>query len=135
MPRIDRRIRARKPKQSDLWPAPPTAELCRSAVERATIEELTEARETLKRTPETSEGKIARAGLQFELAREVQRRFRQRLEAGLSQLEAELWIEILQDRRLVEWHLARKAARDASERNRMLLPQHRVLAWKQNAKN
>ena len=107
MPRIDRKVRKDIPKSSALWPAPATAELCRSAVACASIKQLISARELIRSTPPApGENPFARFIL-FDINIELKKRFRGKLAGGLSQPEVEQWTEVLEDRQFVAWHVAR----------------------------
>jgi hypothetical protein len=125
MSRINRIQRARLPKASSLLPPPPTAALCRIAVQAATIEKLCQSREQLKNLPGET---IASGHLGFEIAEELTRRFRDQLGAGLTGIEAAKWIEILGDRKFVEQLVARKAKREAEARS----SEHLVIPFRGN---
>lgn len=137
MPRIDRRLRAKPPQVRGLWPPPLTLESCEAAVERASIEELVQARDRLARVSKKDEAQapFAYGDLGFGIDRELKLRFRSALAAGLSRMEAERWAELLCDPVYVESSIAYKTKREAEEKRRRALPQHRVLDWRAIAKN
>jgi hypothetical protein len=116
--RIDRRVRAKSPKPSGLWPAPPTAEQCQTAVHHATIKELVSARELIRSTPEAPDEKPFARFIAFDITNELRKRFREKLAGGLSQLELAKWAEVLEDPQFVQWMVSRKVARESEEKER-----------------
>jgi hypothetical protein len=131
--RIDRRVRIKPPKVRGLWPAPRTAEGSVEACRHATLEELLEGRRLLKATQATDENKWPIFGLSDAISRELEKRFRERVEAGMSEAEISEWSEILGDPKFVAWHVSRKAQRIAEEKETAARAEERrrkIIEWK-----